>query len=648
MVRFILSCLLVGLGMNQASGQSWSVASPDQEINVTVSQDGGLLTYTVTKDGMIWVNPSSIRLDLAEIPTDYELHSAETTSHESTIKPVVHEKFASIIDKYNLLDIRFENGIGLEVRAYDRGVAWRWKADADGSVTVLNEEVNYGFNADDHVYYASEEGFYSHNERLFPNYPLEKLTMDSLASLPALIEQDGHYLHISESDLYDYPGLWLQGTHSGVLTGTFPKYPLQELQVRDRDVMVTQTANYLVKTNGRRTFPWRTIIMEDHAAGLLTNTLIYQLNRPAEGDFSWVKPGKVQWDWWNDMNVYGVDFASGVNTDTYKYYIDFASENNIPYIILDEGWSPTTDVTVSVPEVNVPELARYGKEKGVGLILWVLWNSLDKDLDKALNQYTNWGIKGIKVDFMQRNDAQMVNYYERIARATAEHHLLLDFHGCYKPTGFRHQFPQALTREGVRGNEWSKWDNSKQTGPDHNLMLPFTRMVCGPMDYTPGAMLNAQRRDWSPSFSRPMSLGTRCHQLAMYVVFESPIQMLCDVPDNYKKEPESFAFLKNVPTTWEDTRVLEAAVGKYIVDARQAANGDWYLGAMTDWTERQFEITLDFLDAGEYSLEYWEDGINANRMAQDYKTGQRSVRKGDRINLKLARGGGYVALIHKK
>ncbi|MCB0600367.1 MAG: glycoside hydrolase family 97 protein [Saprospiraceae bacterium] len=644
---FCLVTLLSAL-FTKAIGQPWMVSSPDQKIKVTITLTKGELQYTVQKDGKTWINASPIRLDIAEVPVDYTLNSAQTTSHDDKIIPVVHEKFASIRDQYNLLDLQFENSVGLEFRAYDRGVAWRWKSALDGTITILGEQVTYVFNNGDQVYYASEEGFYSHNERIFKKFALSQLSLDSLGSLPALVEQNSHYMHISESDLYNYPGLWLTGTNSGTLTGTFPHYPLQERQVRDRDIMVTEAANFLVKTPGTRTFPWRTILMEDHAAGLLTNTLIYQLNRPAEGDFSWVQPGKVQWDWWNALNTYGVDFESGVNTATYKHYIDFAAQNGIPYIILDEGWSPTTDVTVSVPEVNVPELAKYGQEKGVSLILWVLWNALDKDLDKAMTEYTRWGIKGIKVDFMQRNDAEMVNYYERIARATAAHHLLLDFHGCYKPTGFRHEFPNAMTREGVRGNEWSKWDNSKLTGPEHNLTLPFTRMVCGPMDYTPGAMLNAQLRDWSPSFSRPMSLGTRCHQLAMYVVFESPLQMLCDVPENYLRESESFAFLQQVPTTWEDTRVLDAAVGDYIVDARLGADGNWYVGAMTDWTPRELDVTLDFLDSGDYVLEYWADGINANRMAQDYKTGKMNVRKGDKLHLELAQGGGYVAVIRKK
>ena len=647
---FRIFCLIAILPAFLTLGysQPWMITSPDQKIKVTVTLEDGDLFYAIEKNGEAWINASPIRLNIAEVPVDYTLNSAQTSSHDAVINPVVHEKLAQIRDQYNLLDLQFENNTGLEFRAYDRGVAWRWNAAIAGTITILGEQVTYAFNPSDHVYYPSEESFYSHNERLFPKYELSKLSLDSLASLPALIDQNGHYMHLSESDLYNYPGLWLLGTNSGTLTGTFPMYPVQEKQVRDRDIMVTQAANYLVKTPGTRTFPWRTILMEDRAAGLLTNTLIYQLNRPATGDFSWVQPGKVQWDWWNDLNTYGVDFQSGVNTDTYKHYIDFAAKNGLPYIILDEGWSPTTDVTVSIPEVNVPELAKYGQEKGVGLILWVLWNALDKDLDKAMTEYSKWGIKGIKVDFMQRNDAEMVNYYERIARATAEHHLLLDFHGCYKPTGFRHEFPHAMTREGVRGNEWSKWDNSKQTGPEHNLMLPFTRMVCGPMDYTPGAMLNAQLRDWSPSFSRPMSLGTRCHQLAMYVVFESPLQMLCDVPENYLREQESFAFIKQVPTTWEDTRVLDAAVGDYIVEARLAADGNWYMGAMTDWTARTFDVTLDFLGTGEYSLEYWRDGVNANRMAQDYQMGEMTIRKGDKLQLNLAQGGGFVAVIRKK
>jgi alpha-glucosidase len=465
--------------------------------------------------------------------------------------------------------------------------------------------------------------------------------------LPAVASAgDDVKVAIAESDITDYPGLWLRGTDGPALAATFPPYPLKVQQTSDRDVKVLETADYIAKTKGTRTFPWRVIGIAVHDGDLITNPLVYLLQRPTKlTDTSWIRPGKVAWDWWNANNLYGVDFKAGINTQTYKYYIDFASKYGLPYIILDEGWYKLGNVLEPVPEINVPELVAYGKQKNVGLILWVTWKSLDDQLIPALDQYEKWGIKGIKDDFMQRDDQPMVNYLERVLREAAKRHMLVDFHGIQRSAMMTRTWPNLISNEGVRGNEWNKW--SADITPTHTITLPFTRMFLGPMDFTPGAMRNASKRSFASIFEQPMSQGTRGRQLAMYVVYESPLQMLSDSPSNYLREPDAMEFLSAVPTTWDDTRVPAAKIGEYVAVARRSGN-DWYIGAMTDWTARDLSIDLPFLPPGQFTMTSWEDGPNADRAASDYKKTTTTVDNKTKLTLKLAPGGGYAARITPK
>jgi alpha-glucosidase len=465
-------------------------------------------------------------------------------------------------------------------------------------------------------------------------------------STGTLVElNDGAKVYISESDLLDYPGMFLKGNKENPfgLQAKFAGYPLEVNQKNDRSVEVTKHANYLAKTKGTRTFPWRVMVVTENDGQLVESEMIWKLATPSKiDDPSWIKPGKVSWDWWNDNNVYGVDFKSGINTETYKYYIDFAAEYNLEYIILDEGWYHLEDVLKIKKEVNLPELLAYAESKQVGLILWVTWKALYDQLDLALQTFEDWGVKGIKVDFMQRDDQWMVNYYTLVAEKAAAHHLLVDFHGAYKPAGLHRTWPNVLTFEGVAGMEQSKWGT--KANPDHDLMLPYIRMVAGPMDYTPGAMKNANQEDFRPIFASPMSQGTRCHQLAMYVVFESPLQMLSDNPSNYLREEETMEFLRQVPTTWENTKVLNAKVSDYILLARKSQE-KWFVGAMTDWEERYMNISFDFLEEGEYSLQVWQDGVNANKHAADYQVKSLTIDKNTILPIHLAKGGGWVGIL---
>ncbi|PYY04061.1 MAG: alpha-glucosidase, partial [Acidobacteria bacterium] len=437
---------------------------------------------------------------------------------------------------------------------------------------------------------------------------------------------------------------WLRGTNGNGLAAAFPPYPLKEKLEGDRDVKVVESADYIAVTSGTRTFPWRVIGIAEKDGDLLTNQLVWLLEKPSQlQDTSWIKPGKVSWDWWNANNIAGVDFKSGINTKTYKYYIDFAAKYKIPYVILDEGWYKLGNVLSVVPEIDMEEVTAYAKQKNVGVILWVVWKTLDDQLIPALDQYEKWGIKGIKVDFMQRSDQLVMNFYRKVCIESAKRKMLVDFHGDQKPASMTRTWPNLINAEGVRGLEWSKW--SAEAEPEHNVTLPFTRMFLGPMDYTPGAMRNASKASFAPIFAQPMSLGTRCHQLAMYVVYEGPLQMLADSPTSYLREPEAMQFLAAVPTEWDETRVLDAKIADYVVVARR--NGqDWYIGAMTDWTPRSLDIDLSFLPEGSFTMDAYQDGVNADKLASDYKKTTTQVGKGSKLTIKLAPGGGWTARIH--
>jgi alpha-glucosidase len=642
-ISFILCILFV----IPVTGQRYAVNSPDNSIKIEVSVNQAV-SFKVSLDDKPLIAPSRVGMQIDKLTSPvWKVKKVSRESVNQVLHPVVPEKSSSIQDNYNELKLQFQNKLALTFRAYDQGIAYRWESAIKDSVKVLSELAQFGFVNSDQTWYPSEKSFYSHNERLYKQYAIIQISEDSLASLPALVNHSGINVLISEADLFDYPGMWLTGNGNDKLVAVYPPCPARERSQGDRNVMVDKTEDYLAKTIGTRTYPWRVFMIGRKDADLLNNQLVYQLSRATSEDFSWVKPGKIAWDWWNALNVYGVDFKSGVNTATYKYFIDFAAKYGLEYIILDEGWSTTTDVTRSVESLDMPELLAYAKEKKVGIIVWVLWNSLDKQMETAMNLYAQWGIKGIKVDFMQRDDQKMVNFYERTAREAAKRKLLVDYHGAFKPTGMERLYPNVITREGVYGLEQAKWDATKGIGPEHNVTLPFIRNAVGPMDYTPGAMINAQAESWAPIFQRPMSLGTRCHQLAMYIVYTSPLQMLSDVPSNYYREPECMEFLQYVPPVWNETVILGGKTGDYVIVARKAANGDWYVGAMTDWTARDIQIDFSFLGNENYLMDSWQDGINADRVGIDFARKTTNITKTAKQNIHLAPGGGWVARIKK-
>jgi alpha-glucosidase len=642
-IAFGLIFWLTAFAMAQ---QDYSLLSPDKRIEIKIHA-ADRLKYDLFFKGKALLQDSqlSINIDHVELGLNPKVASARESSSDRVLEPPVRQKFAKIRDHYNQLRLEMAGGWTVVFRAYNEGAAYRLEtALPQAQVHVYNEEAIFHFTADDTVYYPSEESFFSHNERKYLPQTISQIAPASLATLPAVVDPgDGVKVAIAESDLEDYPGLWLHGTSGAALAATFPPYPLKQQLEKDRDFKVVESADYIAVTRGTRTFPWRVIAIAEKDGDLLTNQLVWLLEKPSQvEDTSWIKPGKVAWDWWNANNVYDVDFKAGINTQTYKYYIDFAAKYGIPYIIIDEGWYKLGNVLDVVPDMNIAEITAYGKQKNVGVILWVIWKTLDDQLIPALDQYQKWGVKGIKVDFMQRSDQLLINYFHKVSSETAKRKMLVDFHGCQKTATMTRTWPNLISTEGVRGLEWDKW--SAETDPLHDVTLPFTRMFLGPMDFTPGAMLNAQKVSFAPIFNRPMSLGTRCHQLAMYVVYESPLQMLSDSPSNYLREPKIMEFLGPVPSVWDETKVLGGRIAEYVVVARRSGK-EWYVGAMTNWTPRELEIDLSFLPDGNYSMTAYQDGINANRYGSDYQQVKNQVNQTTKLKLKLAPGGGWAARI---
>lgn len=654
----LLLALSLLIGQHALASEALQLSSPDGSIQVQLNTTGSL-SYTVAVDGNEILLPSKLGLVVKgqNLLKNLQVKSIERRSVDQQLKPVVKVKNALIRDHFNELSVHFTQNFSVILRAYDNGVAYRFSTHFNAPITIENEQVEFNFKPNSSAYLPIEESFYSHNERSYINKPLTKFPRKSLASLPALISTQGIKILITESALEDYAGLWLSTTGTNQLLGSLPRYPTKfgmfplsdKTRSPDREKKIEARGNYIATTQGTRAFPWRIVAIAKTDADLITNQLPYQLapeNRIA--DTSWIKPGKVAWDWYNANNIFGVDFKSGINTQTYKYYIDFASQYGLEYVILDEGWYPLGDLLATAPDMNIEELVAYGNAKNVKLILWMSWKTLDEQFEPAMARFSKLGVAGIKVDFMQRDDQDMVHYYWKVAQAAAQHKLLVSFHGAYKPAGLERAYPNTITREGVKGLEWNKW--STESTPTHNLTLPFIRMVAGPMDYTPGAMVNSHysteenKNTFFARFERPMSQTTRVQQMAMFTVFESPLQMLADTPSNYLKAAECTDFIAQVPSVWDETKVLAASLGEYLVVARRSGN-TWFIGAMTNETPRELNIDLSFLPSGAYTMDSFADGINADRWAEDYLHTTATIHAGTKLPIKLATGGGWTAQI---
>lgn len=650
MKKMLLLAALLLTAATTLRAREYTVTSPDRRIVVTVATDP-VLTWRVERDGERLIDASRIGLKLTgEAPFGEQCAVRRVARRAVDLSSTaeVPTKFREVRDRCNELLISFRGDWAVRLRVYDNGAAYRFETSRKGNVEIERECAEFRFAEGSETLWPRETtpDFVSHCEASFVREPVTGADSVRYAFLPVWFTSPaGTRMVVTETDLEDYPCMFLRA-EGGVPCAAFPPVVLESRlkEGSDRNEEFVRTAPYIARTQGTRTFPWRLVTIDPDDRSLLENNLSYVLASPSvEGDASWVRPGKISWEWWHSLNLYGVDFRAGVNTQTYKYYIDFAARYGIEYILLDEGWSVSTlNIREPRPEVDLAELIRYGREKGVGVVLWTLWNPMKRDLEGILDTYRDWGVKGIKIDFMQRSDQEMVRFYEQIARAAFDRGLLVDFHGAFKPAGLQRKYPNVLTFEGVYGMEHDKC--STDISPVHDCTLPFTRMVAGPMDYTPGATRNATQADFAISWDNPMSQGTRAHQAALYVLFESPLQMLCDSPSNYLRTPEFTSFITAVPTVWDQTVALDASVGEYAAVARR--NGaKWYIGAITDWTPRTLQAQLSFLGEGRYRMTVLEDGINADRIAHDFRVRTCEVTRNDTIDLPMAPGGGWAAII---
>lgn len=631
--------------------QTFKVESPNSKLQLEIDFDNKL-TYSLELDAKTVFNHSLASISINPSENDKAKQSIVGIKRNSVnriLTPHVQQKSKKVVEHYNEIILAFNNQQSITFRVFNEGMAYRFSTSLVGDISVESEIAKFNFIDSHQVLFPEESSFVSHNERLYLPKKLDHINAEQFASLPLLVDANGTKVVITETGLRDYPGMWLRGNSDKSLNAIFPHHVLnsQLKKDSDRNEKIIKRADYLSKHHisnqqAGRHFPWRVFAIAQNDAELLTNELSYLLADELAIDPTWIKPGQVAWDWWNANNLYNVNFKAGINTQTYKYYIDFAAKYGIEYIVLDEGWHHLDNVLNVVPDIDVEEIIAYGKSKNVDVILWVIWKTLDQQLEHALDEFEKWGAAGIKVDFMQRDDQAMVNYYWEVAKQAAKRHLLVDFHGAYKPAGLRRVYPNVITREGVRGLEHNKW--ADYITAEHNLTLPFIRQLAGPMDYTPGAMVNAQAENFKINFNRPMSKTTRVHQLAMYVVFESPLQMLADSPSNYLKEHESTKFISTVPTVWDETIIISAKLSDHIIIARKSGN-DWFIGVMGNSIKRDFSLDLSFLSEGDFVMESFSDGLNADKYASDYQHNTQEVTAKSTINISLAPSGGWVGKI---
>lgn len=642
--NIFLYLLLLSLG---TYAQKQILYSPDKNIKMEISLKDSI-TYSVFLGNVTIFKNNSLSLTLKNqvLGQQPKLIGKKTAEVKKQDKPVVPLKFSVVTNHYNFLKLNFKGNYSIEFRAYDNGVAYRFVTDLKQTNNEIYDEefiINTPTNYTAHLQQvgsfktAYEEAYSKVDSKDF-NYSTK------MATLPVLLNTPQDYkILISESNLTDYPAMFLKGIGPNKMKGVFPKAPLKFEDEGDRSMKITSQADYIAKTTAKRNFPWRYFVITKEDKQLLENTMTYNLAEPNKiTDPSWIKPGQVSWEWWNGASPYYVDFVSGYNEATYKYYIDFASNFGIPYIVMDEGWAKsTTDPFTPNPAINLFELIDYGKKKNVKIVLWLTWLTVEHHFD-LFKTFSDWGIAGVKIDFMDRSDQWMVNYYERVIKEAAKYKLFVDFHGSFKPAGLEYAYPNLLSYEGVRGLE--------QMGGatvDNSLYLPFIRNAVGPMDFTPGAMINMQPEVYRSERPNAAGMGTRAFQMALYIVFESGLQMLADNPTNYYQNKECTEFITQVPTTWDETIALEAKVGEYALVAKRKGQ-EWFIGGITNGSqdERAFKINLDFLDKNkEYYMTSFEDGINAGTQAMDYKKQDKIVKKGQVIVIKMVKNGGWATKI---
>ena len=645
--QFLLSAVLC-LSLTAFGQKVHQLASPSGNIRISVELTDQI-QYDVTQGNQTLMDNCVIGLETAnhQLGIHPKLNKVVRQNVNEELTPIVPLKFSTITNSYNQLLLKFKGGYSVEFRAFDDGFAYRFLTDLKGEQEIMNEILRLNFVDDCLLHLQQPDGFKtSYEEEYRHQTSSEWKNSNRMALLPLLASTPkGDKILMSETNLTDYPAMFLKNDGQGGITAVFPRLPLEFGEDGDRSLKILKEANCIARTAGKRSYPWRYFVITDDDRKLIENTLSYRLaEKNVIENTSWIKPGLAGWEWWNGATPYGpdVDFKAGCNLDTYKYFIDFASHYGVEYIVMDEGWAMNTRNPYKPnPSVDIHELIRYGKEKNVGIVLWLTWLTVENHFD-LFETFEKWGVKGVKIDFMDRSDQWMVNFYERVAHEAAKHHLFVDFHGAFKPAGLEYKYPNVLSYEGVRGME--------QMGgcrPDNSVYFPFIRNAVGAMDYTPGAMLSMQPEVYHSECPNSASIGTRAYQMALFVLFETGLQMMADNPTLYYRNDECTRFITQVPQTWDETIALEAKAGEYAIVAKRKGE-QWYIGGMTNNRERErvFNISLDFLQEGKnYLMTSFEDGINADHQAMDYRKQEQSLKKGDHITVRLARNGGFAAVI---
>lgn len=643
--------LLIGNASFAAKEKKYVLSSPDGTLKVEISA-GNELAYQVMHGNDTILSHSNIGLVL-ENGTIVGKTPRITGERRRKIKDNIESpfyRFKEFVATGNELDLKLKGGFGIIFRAYNEGVAYRFYTTQSSDIIIKEEQAEFNFKEDYTAYLP-----YTTNDKkpmamayqnVYDIIPLSK-AQPKLAFLPVTVDCGSVKLTLLESDLEAYPGMFVQSQQGKYgLKGVFAPYPAKtDFYPWRKQEYVTETTDFISRSRGSRSYPWRVLSITEKDTDMPVNNLVYALASPNRiGDTSWIKTGKVAWDWWNDWNLKGVPFKAGINMDTYKYYIDFASRNGLEFIVLDEGWydPKSGDMLTVIPELDLTELIAYGKSKGVEIVLWTVFNVLDSQLEAACKKYADMGIKGFKVDFLDRDDQTAVEMVYRIAEMTARYKLTLDLHGIYKPTGINRTYPHIINFESVFGMEEVKWTDIKNNMPLYDVTFPYIRMMAGPVDYTPGAMRNATKADWRAMYYTPASMGTRCHQLAAYIVHDSPFTMLCDAPTNYLNEQECVDFIASLPVEVDSTFIASGELGKYIVTVRKK-DVNWYIGGMTNWDERDVQLDFSFLPEGmSYTAVLFKDGVNANKQAEDYRKETIRIDKDSRLTLHLASGGGFA------
>jgi len=639
-----MSLSVLSVKMN---AQQYTLLSPDAKLSVQIENNKQGISVKLAKEGGVLLSLSDLGMTASGLAaTPLQVKKTKKNSVKEDVKPQIKDKASVYRNEYNELVLIFKTDQSLTFRLFNEGLAYRFSTAAKDSLTIVKESLNIRLNEGDSVRFQSEKSFNSAYEEPYEFKRMGELDAKKLLNLPVLVQkQGGRFVMITESDLYNYPGLWVKSNGVSQITATHPPYPKTLTNNANRYVtgQVGEKQDYIARVAGSRNYPWRIFAVADGEEGLIDNHLVYLLASPTElKDVSWIKPGVVMFDWWAKNNIYGVDFKAGVNTETAKYFIDFCAEKGFRYFLFDDGWSPKDDLLHAVPGLNMEEVTAYAKSKGVDVLVWVIWNTLRDQWEEAFDQFEKWGIKGIKTDFMNRDDQIMVEFYEALAKKAAEKKMVVNFHGAYKPDGLSRKYPNVLTREALIEFEQSGVSNNDN--PEHHNLLPYIRMFTGAMDYIPATFRNSNKHNFRHFGDYPMGWGTRAHAMALFVILNSPMTMLPGSPTDYNKEKECTDFLARIPVEWDETRLLTGKISKYTVLARRNGN-DWHIGAITNDDARTVSIKTDFLQPGQYQLEFIEDGINAATAATDYKLVRRTLTAGESLEIKMAPGGGWLARI---